>query len=147
MSYREGFIHLFESEEMPGWYYMKEHGKDAGDDWFHRFNRSGKWNETNLNAHAKKAGGYGMPRIKVKYPVSIEMLPHRECWLFALFIEENKAAEIKIIRDEQNAHNSWYKFKEPVDLEKWGNEFVVLREKQMEESAAKENTGRQISLF
>jgi hypothetical protein len=147
MSYRAGFIYLFESEEMPGWYYMKEDDKVGGDDYFHRFNRTGKWDETNLDANAKKAGGYGMPRIKVKYPVSVEMRPHDKCWRFAMYIDEEKAAEKKIIRDEQNANNIWYKFKEPVDLEKWGNEFVNIRKKQMEETAIKENTGRQISLF
>ncbi|MDX2048526.1 MAG: hypothetical protein SFU87_17195 [Chitinophagaceae bacterium] len=143
MSYREGFLYLFESIEMPGWYYMKGHGKEGGDDWYHRFNRTGRWDETDLDADAKKAGGYGMPRIKVKYPVGVEVNPHSICWQFEMFIKENKVTDIKQIVDSQNADNIWYAFKEKIDLQKWLQEFLTRRNKELREAAIKENAGKQ----
>lgn len=139
-------MYLYESAEMPGYYYMKEHGSDGGDDWYHRFNRTGKWDESNLDEAAKKAGGYGMPRIKVKYPLGVQVQPPGLCWQFELFIQDNKVADIKQVTDDQNANNTWYAFKEKVDLEQWLEEFFTRRNNELHEAATKQNAGKQAAL-
>ena len=143
MSYKEGFLYLFESIEMPSHYIIMQHGKDGGENWYNRFNRLNQYDETE---NKKQGRRFGYPEVKVKNPIAITVEPPQITWQFESFVKENYVKKIVQSTGEELGSWGWYVI-EKVDSENWIQEFYTNRNKQLREAAITENTGKQTTMF
>ncbi len=143
MSLREGFLYFFESEEKPNYYIIMQHGIEGGEDWYNRFNRIGRYDETEKK---KKGVRFGYPDVRVKMPVGVSVKPEQVTWQFEGYVKDNYVKAYIEAIDEPLGSWGWYII-DNLEPEKWLLEFYDLRKRQIEKAAVAENTGRQISLF
>lgn len=138
----EGYLHFYESIDMPGYYLIVEYGDDAFD-WYDSLNRKGYYDDSNLK---EWKAPYGGPMANVALPISIGIFTNNFRWRFLDYIKENYV--IEHILDKQNAlhEKGWFRI-EKLELEKWLEEFIKYLKQKEAEYEYKNDTPTQLSLF
>jgi hypothetical protein len=142
MDYRDGFVYFFESVEMPNHYIIMEHGEDGGEDWYNRFNRLGRFDETE---NKKNGTRFGYPEVKVKKPVSVAITEEEGRWRFHSYVIDTKVVKYVEAKESMGSWG-WY-FIEKLQIQKWLEEFYSIESKKQKETIERESNGKQMPMF